>query len=235
MYNFIGIDASLKSTAISIYSNKGEFLFNYTTENNKYIKATANIINYYQFEYLDNDNYNLNEIARFHQYEIITDTIINDILKHIDNNEKSIISIEGYSYSSAVGPIIDLVTFSTILKKKLFDFIKPQHFYILSPSTVKTQICKIVYNTFDKKRKTYIHPTTLISGGKFEKRDMLITLLDSNIKTRIKDFLFENKDKLLATKRISKPFDDLVDSILINNITMNKFNKRVNKIIKLLN
>jgi hypothetical protein len=43
----------------------------------------------------------------------ITDTIIDDIL-HIDKSLPTKIGIEGYSFSSNAGAIIDLVTFSTL-------------------------------------------------------------------------------------------------------------------------
>ena len=47
--------------------------------------------------------------------------IIDDILQNINPNEESKIGIEGYNFGATVGDLIDLVTFSTLLRKKLFE------------------------------------------------------------------------------------------------------------------
>jgi hypothetical protein len=52
-------------------------------------------------------------------------------MNNIDKSLPTKIGIEGYSFSSNAGAIIDLVTFSTLLRKKLFDL--SEDILVLSP------------------------------------------------------------------------------------------------------
>ena len=113
MNNYIGIDPSKASTAISVESNKGDFLFNYTTKDlgYKWIKKTKDQIKYTQFTYYTSDIYSESEFYKLQTFSQISEMVLKDILSVIDLNENTNIGIEGYSYGfkSSPGPIIDLV------------------------------------------------------------------------------------------------------------------------------
>ena len=120
---FIGLDVSKISTALCIEKNNEIKLYSYTTqkENNKWVKATKAFINYNNiiYKYDEEKDYSKSELLKIAEFDEITDLIINDILDNIDILDSTRIGIEGYSYSSKRGPIIDIVEFTSILKQKL--------------------------------------------------------------------------------------------------------------------
>ena len=71
--------------------------------------------------------------------------IINTILSNINDTEDTYIAIEGYSYSSNAGPLIDLVTFSTLLRDNLLKYVTT-NITIVSPGELKKGCAMIVYN-----------------------------------------------------------------------------------------
>jgi hypothetical protein len=142
-----------------------------------------------------------------------------------------LIGIEGYNFGATVGDLIDLVTFSTLLRKKLFDQIS-QNILVLSPSTLKLEACKLTYKPIIKeigkkvKRIEYEWRNNLgISGGKFTKRDMALCIIENE---QIQDDWFSYlkliKEELLSVKDIQKPHEDVNDAVLIYNILKNQKN-----------
>ena len=142
-------------------------------------------------------------------YDIITTRIVTDIKLFADNNTS--IYIEGYSYSSQQGKLIDLVTFSTLLRLKLLD-IKNIKINVVPPSSLKKYISDVVY---EKDKKGISRNEDGKAGGSFDKKDMMIALLKLDLNIDYFYYLEENKNVLLKKKNISKPFDDLNDSILL--------------------
>ena len=133
-YNVVGLDPSLISTAMVVNGK----LFNYCREKDamnksglsKWFKYCEDKINLKFINYREYENYSDGEIIKLKDYDKITDQIIKDIEDSIDKSLPTKIGIEGYSYSSDAGAIIDLVTFSTLLRKKLFDYILNLSLYI---------------------------------------------------------------------------------------------------------
>jgi hypothetical protein len=208
----IGADLSLTSSAISILKNNELLLYNYTNNKNNYkwIKNTDNIINYI-FHTFDNDyNYSDSELYKLQIYDDITEKIINDISYNIKDEETKIY-IEGYAFS-ANGKIIDIVTFSTLLRYKLSK-IPNIKIYIISPSSLKSFIGSKVYNP--DKKGIYRNDTGKASGS-FDKKDMMNALLKINLNYPYIKYIEINQDEILKTKTIPKPFDDFNDSIILN-------------------
>jgi hypothetical protein len=158
-------------------------------------------------------------------YDAITDSIIEDILENIDPNLESKIGIEGYNFGAQVGDLIDLVTFSTLLRKKLFDRIS-KDILVMSPSTLKLESCKLTYKPIIKetgKKKITIKEEWRnnigMPGGKFTKNDMALSIIENDF---LDDFWIKHckfvKDDLTSVSTIQKPYEDVNDAYLIYQI-----------------
>ncbi len=227
--NFIGIDPSLISTAVVV---NGKIL-NYCRESkvmlksgmSKWFKSAEQYCTYRFITYREFENYSDGELTKLKDYDNITEMIIEDILANINHSEESKIGIEGYNFGATVGDLIDLVTFSTLLRKKLFDRVS-EDIIVMSPSTLKLEACKLTYDPIIKevgkkvKRIEYEYRNKLgISGGKFTKRDMALAIIENE---KIEDpwfkYLKSIKKELLEVKDIQKPHEDVNDAVLIYHI-----------------
>ena len=164
IYNIIGVDPSLVSTGLTINGK----LFNYVKKKSafnksglqKWYKMCEDIVTYRWIEY-DSENkiFTDSEVAKIRDYDRVTDIIIEDINANIDHNKETYIMIESYSYSSNAGPLIDLVTFSTLLRIKLLSITDNVH--IIPPQSLKKESCKLTYKPIEiikgkvKKKITY--------------------------------------------------------------------------------
>lgn len=221
-YNYIGIDTSLSSTGMYIRLKDGnEYYFNYRN-NDKLSKwhKTLSYVFYKDYENIKMETYSDTEIAKIIQYNKITDMIVHDILKYC-KPEETIIVTEGYSYSSSnTSSLIDLICYATLLRNKLIS-LNLQDFIIKPPSSLKLEVCAVTYPAKIKEiggkrpRKEYIFKNTIgISGGKFQKTEMLESLFDNtSIDIAIKTSLSYHKSELLKMKSIPKPIDDIVDAV----------------------
>jgi len=220
----IGLDISKISTALCIDNNNKIKLYSYTTkkDNNIWITETSDFINYrfIDYKYPDEIDYSKREIIKLKEFNEITSIIFNDILDNINILDNIQISIEGYSYNSSKGPIIDIVEFSTMLKYKLLTQLKGYvQINIVSPLTLKLETCKKIYKPrIELKGKKVIKEILHYENNngkqatKFDKRDMFLCYLDSDIKHELKDYIDYNQEKILKLKDIPKPFDDIIDS-----------------------
>ena len=225
-YNIIAIDPSLISTALVVSSGDTFKIYNYCRESKafgkkgitKWFGLAEEFITYKFIEYREYKDYSEGELVKLKDYDKISDTIITDILENIDPNKPTKIGIEGYSFSSAAGDIIDLVTFSTILRKKLFDKIS-EDIFVLSPSTLKLESCKLTYapiNIGIKKEKWIYKNKIGISGGSFTKSDMFLAIVENDC---LDDYWAKHckfiKSDILEPKQIQKPYEDVNDAYLI--------------------
>ena len=190
-YNIVTIDPSLISTALVVSSGDTFKMYNYCRESSafgkkgitKWFGMAEQHITYKFIEYRSFKDYSEGELIKLKDYDKISDGIISDIKENIDPNKPTKIGIEGYSFSSTAGDIIDLVTFSTILRKKLFDLIS-EDITVLSPSTLKLESCKLTYppiNIGIKKEKWVYRNNIGISGGSFTKREMFLAIVENEI------------------------------------------------------
>lgn len=227
--NIVTIDPSLISTAIVVNGK----LFNYCRESKvygktgmtKWFKLAEQFVEYKFIEYREFTDYSEGELIKLKDYDKITDDIIKDILEHIDQSKKTKIGIEGFSFSSTAGDIIDLVTFSTLLRKKLFDKIS-EDIWVMSPSTLKLESCKLTYPPIIKEvggkkpRQEFIYRNSIgISGGSFKKNDMLMSIIDNNdLDDDWSNHCRSIKSDLLNISTIPKPYEDCNDAYLIYQI-----------------
>ena len=232
-YNIVALDPSLISTALVINSGETFKMYNYCRESSafgktgikKWFKLAEQFVTYKFITYREFTDYSEGELTKLKDYDKITDDIISDILSNIDTSKPTKIGIEGYSFSSTAGDIIDLVTFSTLLRKKLFDQIS-EDITVMSPSTLKLESCKLTYppivtETGKKVKKVKIEYRNNLglSGGKFTKTDMFMTIVDNN---EMQDFWTKHcklvKSDVLGVATIPKPYEDVNDAFLIYSV-----------------
>lgn len=229
-YNIVAIDPSLISTALVVSSPNNFKMFNYCKESKvynkkglaKWFKMAEEYIIYRFIEYREFDNYSEGELIKLKDYDKVSDMIINDILDNIDNTIPTKIGIEGYSYSSDAGAIIDLVTFSALLRKKLFDRVS-EDIEVLSPSTLKLESCKLSYPPILKESGKKVKKITEeyrnplgIPGGKFTKLDMYHAIIDDpNYNDPWSKHCRLIKGDMLSISKIEKPYEDVNDSYTI--------------------
>jgi hypothetical protein len=229
---FIGIDVSKISTALCIENNNITSLYSYTTkkDNNIWVKDTNNYINYryINYKYISEKDYSKSQISKLNEFDETTNLIIDDIFKNINSPNELKIAIEGYSYNSK-GPIFDLIEFTTILKHKLMNkIITHTNINIISPMTLKTECCKMVYKPrieFKGKKiiKKILHyeNTKGKQATKFDKWDMYYAYLDSNINMDLKEWCKKYNDNITKGKEVPKPLDDIIDAIFLKEMVKN--------------
>ena len=229
-YNIVALDPSLISTALVVSSGDTFKMYNYCRESSafgktgikKWFKLAEQFVTYKFIEYREFKDYSEGELTKLKDYDKISDGIISDILSNIDTSKPTKIGIEGYSFSSTAGDIIDLVTFSTLLRKKLFDQIS-EDITVLSPSTLKLESCKLTYppivsETGKKVKKVKIeYRNTLgLAGGSFTKTDIFLAIVENNIWN---DYWTKHcklvKSDVLGISTIPKPYEDVNDSFII--------------------
>ena len=231
-YNIVALDPSLISTALVVSSGDTFKMYNYCRESSvlgktgikKWFKLAEQFVTYKFIEYREFKDYSEGELTKLKDYDRISDGIIADILANIDTSKPTKIGIEGYSFSST-GDIIDLVTFSTLLRKKLFDMVS-EDILVLSPSTLKLESCKqtyppIVTETGKKVKKVKIEYRNSLgmSGGSFTKTDMFMSIVENE---EMQDFWTKHcklvKSDVLGVATIPKPYEDVNDAFLIYNV-----------------
>lgn len=234
--NLITVDPSLNSTGVIVNGKILSYVKDATAWNAKQTKLKKwfavcdDLVDFHYIDYQDTKGYSNTENYKLIKYQEITDKIFSDILNYIDPNKETIVCIEGYSYSSASGPLIDLVTFSTLLRKHLKGI--ATEFYVVSPSTLKLQSAKLTYepiNIGKKVEKLEWRNNQGVKGGAFKKHDMYRALIENkNINDDWNDMLNDHSEEILAAKSIPKPIEDINDAKLLYEITKNAILNELN-------
>lgn len=223
--NIIALDPSLISTGLVVNGK----IFNYCREkdaNNKsglskWFKYCEDKLTLRYIEYREYNNYSDGELIKLKDYDKITNQIIKDIEENIDKSQPTKIGIEGYSYASDAGAIIDLVTFSTLLRKKLFDYIS-QDITVYAPLTLKVEACKLTYqpiNEGKKKEKWVYKNNDGIAGGSFTKHAMHLSICENkNLNDDWAKLCRSLKLDIMAANKVPKPLEDVNDSFLIYHV-----------------
>jgi hypothetical protein len=209
--NYIGIDSSLTSTAVCLKNNNGYFLFSYFKNYEKPGKWTKLIEDFTKITgvfYKADEDYSIQEMYKLHDYQTVVSKIITDLQDNLTESP-IYVAMEGYSFSSSAGMIIDLVTLGTLIRNSITKNLGCA-LNIYSPSTLKKEACGLVYG-WDKKRKI-TRNTIGVAGGSFKKHQMLQALKDSEFHSPFTKFVREYYDDMSAMKRIPHPIEDIVDA-----------------------
>ena len=223
---FVGLDVSKNSTALCIEKNNKVSLYNYTTkkDNNIWVKDTTPFINYRHitYNYSNEKDYSKSEMIKLTEFDQVTNLIIDDIFDNIKVLDSVRIGIEGYAYK-AKGPVFDLIEYTTFLKYKLMTKMgKYSTIQIISPLTLKSECCRMVYKPrIELKGKRIIKEILHYenNNGKpsnqFDKWDMFHAFIDSDINMELKDWCKEYIVEIEKNKDVFKPLDDILDSFWI--------------------
>jgi hypothetical protein len=217
--NIIAIDPSLSCTALIVNDKKIVYTNNITSKNKNDFKRWFKVVNgFCDIKVMDSiikTDYSKTEMAKLILYDKITAIIIDDIKNSMAMSDNSIVLIEGYSQSSISGPLVDLVTFSTLLRIKLHTEIT-NNILIISPLSLKLIAAKLAYKGNVVGKKTEYRNHQNIAGGKFKKNEILLSIIEnSNLKCGWSDFLRDNKDILTNLKLVPKPIDDINDAKIL--------------------
>lgn len=231
--NIVAIDPSLISTALVVSSQESFKIYNYCRESKvygkkgitKWFKSAEEFVEYKFIEYREFADYSEGELTKLKDYDKITDQIIVDILSNIDPSKETKVGIEGYNFGAQVGDLIDLVTFSTLLRKKLYDKVS-KDIWVMSPSTLKLESCKLTYEPIRTeigkkvvKIKEEYRNKIGIPGGKFTKNDMALAIIEND---NLNDYWAKHckfiKEDLTSVSTIQKPYEDVNDAYLIYQI-----------------
>jgi hypothetical protein len=195
----VGIDFSINSTAITIRNDKGivmmSFVPNYEPGKSAW-KAHEVLQQVLQISTYKKDG-SIKDASEDQRIKIrnadrlsslIVETIGEERLKKVER-----INIEGFSYASKGNAFIDLITYNTFLKCKLYSIVGDR-IYVVPPKTLK-------------KRYT--------GNGNATKCDMLRSYLEKNdnhLCTLIREVVTIKEEGEFT---IPKPIDDLIDSIAL--------------------
>lgn len=219
----IAIDPSLVCTALVVNDKKFVYTGSHISHTEKgklkrWFEAFDDLVTVRDFDLsVDNSlSYAEQEFAKLNKYVKIVSCIMADIRRECNDVTTAKVAIEGYSFSSAAGPLIDLVTFGTILRYSLLKA-SVAKIIVVAPQELKTKAASLSYAPIKKgKAVKYVNGDGK-SAGSFKKRDMLQCLIDMpNTGTdKWVEKLREYKDEVLNLKATPKPLEDVNDAKLL--------------------
>lgn len=209
-----------------IIGNGNDFeMFNYCRERDiftkkglgKWFKYCEELVQYKFINYNTFSNYSDGEIIKLKDYNKITEQIVDDISDNLDGENQVIIALEGIAFGASVGDLVDLVSFSTLLRAKLLSI--TQNIKIVAPLTLKQEACKLTYEPYDigkKKQKLVWRNKQGIAGGHFTKREVFQSIVE-NEKWTDKWTIHCKKmaSEILTIKSIPKPYEDMDDAFIL--------------------
>lgn len=212
----IGIDISKNSTAMYItLPDHTDYSFTYTKKS----KWTKDLTNYVINTVIDYDDkvkdYSLYENVKLTNHKLFAKQLLLNITETIkDTTNIGMINIEGYSYSSSAGQIVDIVQLGTTIRHTLRDNLPiTLKMMFTPPSSLKKSTCKLVYGK-DRNDNN-------IAGGKFKKHEML-EAINKYGNNKLQPFISSNYDSLINMKSIPSPISDIVDAFFLKEIIPTK-------------
>lgn len=208
--NFVAIDFSLNSPGICIFNDKTmKFHFiSYIKEKSgtkkeqqlqEEIAQLDDVTLVKQPDFSVSKEFSSKELLKIRRYNIMSDDILKLILDHTSKEEEYIISFEGSSYGSKMGTnnIIDMAAGAAILKNKFLSALKPKDIQTIAPTSIKKHAGK----------------------GNMNKRELWNSFVENHIgieSLKTSQF-FKFCDGLVEpeSKKVPKPFDDLVDAFFL--------------------
>jgi hypothetical protein len=220
--DIITIDPSLTCTAVVVNDKKYCFvkkdvMVTSKGSHKKWFELCKDLVTIIPVEYGMNSQFSHQEIMKLCDYDSITSQIVNLIPTTITGAK---VIIEGYSYSSISGPLIDLVTFSTLLRYKIKNI--TNDITILPPKSLKSMAASFTYQPKKVGKKTEYRNHEGISGGQFKKPEMYKCLINNPTLTcNWVEFLRSHQDEILKSKSVPKPIEDINDAKLMYEIFKN--------------
>ena len=229
--NIIAIDPSTTCTGICINGTKMVAVTQEELALNKkggfvkwfdLVSGNCEIETYDSYE--KKDNFTDTEVGKLQYYQTIAN-IVTSVIEQNCKPSNTIVCIEGFSYSSKAGNLIDLVTFSTLIRSYLIN-----HGYtlvVIPPMSLKQGTAKLVYQKVDVKNQNRdpnlkpLKPKFMylnsdgVPGGSFKKHEMLGAIKDSSFNDGWKKFIDEHYSDINEMKSIPAPIADLNDAYLL--------------------
>ena len=223
-HNIICIDPSLSCTAVVVNDHKAVFTttstaYTKTLKLNKWFELCHPYVEVFCHDFdRTKMSFTQSELSKFHSYDVLTDKIVAYIKGKLPDDGPDCISkvyIEGYSFSSAAGPLIDLVTFGTLLRYKLRDSLTLD-ITTIPPSELKLYAAKLTYPSVMEGKKETWRNKEGVSGGKFKKHEMMKALIENDIlQCDWVKLLREHASDIMAAKSVPKPIEDVNDAKLM--------------------
>jgi hypothetical protein len=215
MIDYIGIDASLNSTAVCIELSDGtEFYLSFYTKEkaDKWMKLITGPVKFHFTQYTDVKayEYSWSECTKQLDYEKVASNILDEVAACLSKPlSDAQIGMEGYSYSSSAGPLIDLVTFGSKIRLKMLE--QGSDLTLYAPMTMKTETCREVYGVDSK---GIPRNDIGLAGGKFTKHEMLEAFYQYKRakKNPLYNVLLPFRSEIRSLKAVPKPIDDLIDA-----------------------
>lgn len=230
--NIIAIDPSLNCTALVINDKKFIYAkeeYGHTKKGmlTKWFEVCDAYIDYKWTDYPSSSDHSKNEMLKHVSYDALTDLIVKDIQDNINYDEDIIIGIEGYSHSSSAGPLIDLVTLSTLLRNKLIHKVS-KNITVYQPTSLKLAACKLTYPPIPKGKKVIkfeYRNNEGVAGGSFKKPEIYKALIENiNLNDEWVKILREYASDCLDMKYIPKPIEDMNDAKILYEIIKSSCN-----------
>lgn len=229
--NIVTIDPSLNCTAVIVNDRKHVFAVEdivYTKKGNlvKWFEAVEDLITIHTHSFDKTKmKHSDKEVAKLIAYTQLARNIVSTIIGDLAGTKGDIrVYIEGYSFSSESGPLIDLVTFGALLRHMIRNDIT-EDIRVIQPSELKMYSARFTYPPVTNKKSEIIRNHLGIAGGKFKKPDMYRALVENTALncqwvTRMRELAID----ILAMKNIPKPMEDLNDAKLMYEIAVaNKY------------
>ena len=225
MINLVTIDPSINSTGLTVNGN----IFSIASEGISLTKK-GELVKWFQLSeecatittvdttYGNEKLYSKLEVVKLETYQKIANIVRTIVDNHTNPKYNTLVLIEGYSYSSLGGPLIDLVTLSTLIRRNLFSRSKTE-LVVFSPSTLKRLAGWIAYPEIVKGKKVEYRNNQGVASGKFNKREIYKALTENNkIQTEWIKLLRAHEDEIFKAKSIPKPIEDINDAVTLLHI-----------------
>jgi Holliday junction resolvasome RuvABC endonuclease subunit len=145
------------------------------------------------------DTYSAIERSKLSNYSTLVDTFITEILAHVKNDDRVIVSIEGIAYGAQGNALLDIAQSTGMMRKALLDRLLNGHsekLFIFSPGELKNAIGAKgnagkydVYQTFKENPSLAVNSDLHNAINKYE-------------------------DQILKKQEVKSPFMDMIDAYL---------------------
>jgi hypothetical protein len=212
----VSLDTSLNSTAAVVYSNKIFTFLSFRKELDKdnIWNQSMSFIDMYDVQYQKTETFAESEILKLEDYVGLSSKVYSTIFKLLNNNEKTLVMMEGYSQSSKAGRDHDLVAYGTLIRLKFYSNLN--NLIILPPMSLKKYSAQLTYPKSAIGKNPIYRNTEGIAGGKFTKFEMMQALIDYNNNDILTIWCKQNWSDIKKRAGIPAPANDVVDAMWLN-------------------